>query len=68
MGSANRTLGAVSKMMTLAEAWSLRPERANPCYDMRKYRDKKRERCLTADELARLGRRWTKGNPSRIRR
>ena len=52
---ANRTLGVVSKMMNQAEAWGLRPDRSNPCYHVRKYREKKRERFLTADELARLG-------------
>ena len=52
---ANRTLGVVSKMMNQAEAWGLRPDRSNPCYHVRKYKEKKRERFLTADELARLG-------------
>ena len=52
---ANRTLGVVSKMMNQAEAWGLRPDRSNPCYHVRKYKEKKRERFLTTDELARLG-------------
>ena len=52
---ANRTLGVISKMMNQAEAWGLRPDRSNPCYHVRKYKEKKRERFLTADELARLG-------------
>ncbi len=52
---ANRTLGVVSKMMNLAEAWGLRPDRSNPCYHIRKYKERKRERFLTAEELARLG-------------
>ena len=52
---ANRTLGVVSKMMNLAEAWGLRPDRSNPCYHVRKYKENKRERFLTAEELARLG-------------
>ena len=52
---ANRTLGVVSKMMNQAEAWGLRPDRSNPCYHVRKYKEKKRERFLTANELARLG-------------
>ena len=52
---ANRTLGVVSKMMNLAEAWGLRPDRSNPCYHVRKYKEKKRERFLTEEELARLG-------------
>ena len=52
---ANRTLGVISKMMNQAEAWGLRPDRSNPCYHIRKYRETKRERFLSPDELARLG-------------
>ena len=52
---ANRTLGVVSKMMNLAEAWGLRPDRSNPCYHIRKYKENKRERFLAPEELARLG-------------
>ena len=52
---ANRTLGVISKMMNLAEAWGLRPDRSNPCYHVRKYKETRRERFLTTDELARLG-------------
>ena len=52
---ANRTLDVVSKMMNLAEAWGLRPDCSNPCYHIRKYKERKRERFLTAEELARLG-------------
>ena len=52
---ANRTLGVVSKMMNLAEAWGVRPDRSNPCYHIRKYKENKRERFLTPDELTRLG-------------
>lgn len=53
---ANRTLGVLSKMMNLAEAWDLRPDRSNPCYHVRKYKEGKRERFLTEEELTRLGR------------
>ena len=52
---ANRTLGVLSKMMNLAEAWDLRPDRSNPCYHVRKYKEGKRERFLTEEELQRLG-------------
>ena len=52
---ANRTLGVLSKMMNLAEAWNLRPDRSNPCYHVRKYKEGKRERFLTEEELQRLG-------------
>ena len=64
---ANRTLGVISKMMNQAEAWGLRPDRTNPCYHIRKYREKKRERFLSPDELARLGKALDEENRSRRR-
>jgi integrase len=42
-------------MMNLAEAWGLRPDGRNPCRHVKKYREQKRERYLTTDELQRLG-------------
>ena len=60
---ANRTLGVLSKMMNLAEAWGLRPDRSNPCYHIRKYKERKRERFLSTEELARLGRALNKEKP-----
>ena len=51
---ANRTLGVISKMMNLAGAWGLRPERSDPCYHVRKYKETRRERFLTTEELARM--------------
>jgi integrase len=51
---ANRSLAVLSKMMTLAEAWGLRAD-GNPCRHIKKYREDKRERYLTKDELRRLG-------------
>ncbi|NOR62065.1 MAG: tyrosine-type recombinase/integrase [Rhodobacteraceae bacterium] len=52
---ANRTLGVLSKMFNLAEVWGLRPDGANPCRHVPKYREMKRERFLTGPELRRLG-------------
>ena len=52
---ANRVLSLLSRMMNLAEKWGLRPDGSNPCRHVDKYRENKRERFLTADELARLG-------------
>src|SRR5262249_12315997 len=52
---ANRALGVLSKMMNLAEAWGLRPDGSNPCRHAKKYREDKRERYLTKEELQRLG-------------
>lgn len=53
---ANRTLGVLSKMFNLAEVWGLRPDGSNPCRHVRKYREEKRERYLSPEELGRLGR------------
>jgi integrase len=52
---ANRCLAVLSKMMNLAEAWGLRPDGANPCRHVKKYREEKRERYLTNEELQRVG-------------
>ena len=52
---ANRTLAALSKMFNLAEIWGLRTDGANPCRHVKKYRETKRERYLSAEELSRLG-------------
>lgn len=52
---ANRVLALLSKMMNLAERWGLRPDGSNPCRHVEKYRERKRERFLSADELGRLG-------------
>jgi integrase len=52
---ANRSLAVLSKMMNLAEAWGLRTDGSNPCRHVKKYREDKRERYLTKEELQRLG-------------
>lgn len=52
---ANRTLGVLSKMFNLAEVWGLRPDGSNPCRHVKKYREEKRQRFLSAEELTRLG-------------
>ena len=54
-GHANRTLGVLSRMLTLAEVWEMRPEGVNPCRFVRKYPEQKRERFLSDDEYRRLG-------------
>ncbi len=53
---ANRTLGVLSKMFNLAEVWGLRPDGSNPCLHVKKFLEEKRERFLSADEYAALGR------------
>ncbi len=51
----NRNLEIVSKMFNLAEMWGLRPDGSNPCRHVKKYKEEKRERYLSGNELARLG-------------
>jgi integrase len=41
--------------MTHAERWGMRPDGSNPCRHVEKYPQRRRERFLSADELARLG-------------
>ena len=52
---ANRTLGVLSKKLNLAEEWGLRPDGSNPCRHVNKYKENKRERFLTGDEISTLG-------------
>ena len=52
---ANRTLGVLSKMFNLAEVWGLRSDGTNPCRHIKKFKEEKRERFLSADEFTRLG-------------
>ena len=54
-GHANRTLGVLSRMLTLSEVWEMRPEGVNPCKHVKKYAEHKRERFLSDDEYRRLG-------------
>ncbi|MBB2199616.1 MAG: tyrosine-type recombinase/integrase [Gluconacetobacter sp.] len=52
---ANRVLGVLSIMFTLADTWGARSDGINPCWKVKRYKEVKRERYLTPDELARLG-------------
>jgi integrase/uncharacterized protein (DUF433 family) len=52
---ANRALGVLRKMMNLAEVWGLRDKHSNPCEDIEKYPELKRERFLSKGELKALG-------------
>ena len=48
-------------MFNLAELWGLRPNGSNPRKHIKKYREEKRERFLSAAELRRVARscgRW----------
>jgi hypothetical protein len=61
---ANRNLEVISKMFNLAEMWGLRPDGSNPRRHIKKYPEEKRERFLSAAELRRLGRCWTRWRQS----
>ncbi len=52
---ANRVLAMLSKAFNLAEVWEWRPDGSNPCRHIKKFREDRRERFLSADEFARLG-------------
>jgi integrase len=52
---ANRILAVLSKMFNLAERWAVRPDGSNPCRHIEKFAERKRERMLSPEELARLG-------------
>ena len=52
---ANRTLGVLSKMFSLAEVWGWRPDGSNPCRHVKRYKEHKRERFLSLEETERLG-------------
>mgnify|MGYP001766162673 CR=1 FL=1 len=53
---ANYTLGILSKALSLAEEWGMRPEGRNPCSRIDKYPEASRDRFLTPVEVERLGR------------
>ena len=53
---ANQSVGIFSKMFKLAVAWGMTPARPNPCRSVKRYKERSRERFLSEDEYARLGR------------
>lgn len=54
-GAANRVLSLVSKMFALAERWGLRSPGTNPAKHVQRFKERKIERYLTAEEYSRLG-------------
>jgi integrase len=52
---ANRVLALCSKLFNVAERWGLRPDGSNPSRHVERFKERKRERYLSGDELARLG-------------
>lgn len=53
---ANRTLGVLSVMFSVAHTWEVLKEGMNPCWKVKRFKEAKRERYLTREELANLGR------------
>lgn len=53
--TANRVLALLSKAFNLAELWGLRQDGSNPCRHVKRFKERKIERFLSGDELARLG-------------
>lgn len=53
--TANYAVAILSKLMSWAEEHGLRPERSNPCFAIKKYRENKRQRYLSHEEFRRLG-------------
>lgn len=50
--TANRVLSLLSKALNLAELWGYRPNNSNPCLHIKRYKENKRERFLSADEVS----------------
>ena len=60
---ANDLRRLLSKSFNLAEVWRWRPEGTNPCRHVKRYKDSKRERYLSEEELGRLGRVLAEAEP-----
>lgn len=57
--NANRCLALLSHIFTTAVRWGAISAGVNPCRGIKRYREEMRERFLSTDELARLGRALT---------
>lgn len=52
---ANRMVAHLSHLFTLAERWGLRPQNSNPCRGIARYKENRRERFLSTEEMGWLG-------------
>ena len=52
---ANQTVDVIAKMFSLAEAWGLVAPGRNPCRSVRRYKEHRHDRFLTAEEYRRVG-------------
>jgi integrase len=62
----NRVTKLLSHAMLLAEEWGWRDEQTNPCYNIKRFRERKRTRLPTRDEADRLiavMKAWEKKHP-----
>lgn len=53
--TANMALAFLSKAMSLAEVWGMRPDGSNPCRRVKRYPETTRERFLSSAELQAIG-------------
>ena len=51
---ANRVLALLSRLMSLAEIWGMRPQGSNPCKAISRFKEVARTRYLGRDEISRL--------------
>lgn len=65
---ANRVVALLSKMFNCAEAWGMTPGGSNPCRHLKRYKEGKRERYLSAEELACLGETLTLAGRENVQR
>lgn len=63
---ANKVMVVLSKMFNLAEVWGLRQDGSNPCRHLQKFKEVRRERFLTADEMRRLGETLTMAEEAKL--
>jgi integrase len=52
--AANRCISLLSKAFNLAELWGYRSLNTNPCKHIQRYKEKRKERFLSSDEIIRL--------------
>jgi integrase len=52
---ANRAVALLSHMFSKAEEWGVRQDGTNPCRHVDRFKEERRERFLSAEELGRLG-------------
>lgn len=52
--TANRALACISHLMSVCEDWGIRDPNTNPCLGIKRYKENKRDRYLSEEELRRL--------------